>query len=698
MPIDLSPKKIKHGLDADSIKARKPSGDVIKEKLMSIDPHGTISAGYEYGILPFVVAELPSGGFRTEGRVSFMALDVPLEFTFFYTSIKNTIGLNNYFKLSYCAPRYKEQLSKKLNSQAMMNADSLAKLQAGQQRTLQKIEYLKFVRENPYNHSPGYDIPADSIPAYPGYDKPGFDTTRNTQGALSRPSRDFYKNDSIAGELEHYTRHYDSVNKVIAVLRKEIALLKAAESEPQEYSRPYASKKDKLLSRIKKFEIGLCNPSYSTFLVNNVPLQGVSVEYLNDNKFLGISYGTTVNNMLYDPGSLQGIVQGARNLYNYFDFDNLSSGRKVLVAKGGPGTLENSHLHIGFEMGKGRSGYIYTSPESSASGAKESNLVLELDARYKFSEQLSADLVIGKSSVREGDLSTSQVGSAFNEITSAYRSYAMLSRISFKIRKTGTKLTGTLRWIDPFFKSFGVGFLRSDNVRYELKADQVINKRIRYAITYRHESDNLLNLYTYKNTLQSINNMLNVKLSRKLNIQVNYTPLFRELKSEELTIKDRNHIASAMITYSPRFKRSNAQFSAIYCRNIITADSINIDFQNITYSQQVQLNQNISSNVNLSWFQNNLSDTAGDVYLAAAVLSYKTAQKSRFSIGGKVALNKGTEMQYGFIAKADIRLYKELYWETEAEKIIIGEYYSSFMIGQMKKFPYYCNTKFILNF
>jgi hypothetical protein len=164
-------------------------------------------------------------------------------------------------------------------------------------------------------------------------------------------------------------------------------------------------------------------------------------------------------------------------------------------------------------------------------------------------------------------------------------------------------------------------------------------------------------------------------------------------------VKDRNHILGSVITYSPKFRKADAQFNAIYCKNIITTDSANVNFENLTYTHQFQFKSGFGHDMNISWFKNNLSDTTGnDIYLTIIDLSYTTKKRSKFSAGAKMAFKVNENTQYGFRIKASVKIYKGLFWETEAEKILIGEYYNSLMVDQMKKFPYYCNTKLILNF
>jgi len=777
--------------------------NTVKKQILSVKPMGSISAGYEYGVLPFVAGStFPAGGFRTEGNISVFAANIPVEFTFCYTTIRQVIGLNNYFRLSYDSGRYKEQLAEKMGDKEQLLQNNLARLKIRQQALAQKIMSMNYLQKYPDYKIPVkkdlkkkgfpalknpedslslndslkmrkdsisqelfmYAFPADqkdsiyyfscpfdpaedlscSFPAeakdstlyyslkpshvhsYSAYvqkaiadtgkyrlakkmnrfDEDGLkDSAQTKMDSLKTAyseenAQKLYatKRDSISGELKAYTSEYDSINMAIKEVKTEIDRLKAYRKIPDIPQNPYLSKIQQFLSHINKLEIGLCHPANSVFLLNNVPLQGINFEYQKSNKFISVSYGTTMNNLLYNPHTLDGMLRGARNYYNYFDFGNLEAGRKIMAVKGGFGSKDNTHLYAGFLVGKGKADYLFPAADP-ASASKETNVVLELDGKYRFSQQLSVDLALGKSSVQEEDLSMEQVKKCVNEVFSGYHSYALLARVNACVKKTNTNLTFTTRWIDPYFKSFGLGFLRSDNLRFEIKAEQPVSSRIRYTIAYRREEDNLLKLYDYKNTFYSISNSLNLKLTRQFNLRLMYAPLFRTLKSGSDVIKDRNTISTVVLTWMPKSKKVNSQFNALYSRYMISGDSTSINFENFSYSNQFFFRSGFKTDMNISWFKNNLSDTTGnDTYLGVAGIGYTTKRQSSFTVAGKIAYKAGIEPQYGFVVKIGFRLYKRLFWESEIEKIIIGDYYNSFDINAIRTFPYLCKTRLILNF
>ncbi|HEX8517245.1 MAG TPA: hypothetical protein VF868_13695 [Bacteroidia bacterium] len=686
---------------------------ILKEKSnkkisnISLKVHGSITAGYDYGVLPYVYGDnFPTGGLRTEGNISFMAFSVPLELNYYYTTVKNVIGINNYFRISYDANRYKEQIGSASGIKKQALSKEILDLKREQQDLAKKIEFNKYMRKYPEYIPPVKGSAPDSLTGMG--DSLQADTTVTVPATYNFPaesSENAFKEklkserkDSISKELSDNTTKYDSISQKISAIRSRIDEISNYERHSDKYSNPYLSKAQQFLGNVKKFEIGLCNPSASTFLINNIPLQGINMEYEKNTKFLALAYGTTVNNLLYNPRSIDGVIQGTRNYYNYFNYNNLEAGRKVLMIRGGTGSKESSHLFVGALIGKGKVDYIFTSPDYSDHG-KESNLVLEIDGKYDLSKSLSTELIVGKSSLQAADISSEQLKRSVSEIFSNYRSYAVMSRTTLALVKAKMNITGTVRWIDPYFKSLGLGFLRSDNFRYELKAEQVLNKWIKYSVALRREEDNLLRLYNYKNILYSFNNSLNLRLTRKLNLRLIYVPLFRKLQFDENTTVDRNHIATAVVSWLPKLRKVNAQFNALYSRYIIDGDSSLVNFENFSYGHQFVFKSGFKTDLNATWFRNSLSDTLGnDIYLGLLEVGYVSKKSNSISVGGKIAYKDKTEPQYGYVLRSKIHVYKGLSLEAEMAKIIIGDYYNTFDLNKIKKFPYFCKAQLSINF
>ncbi len=683
-------------------------------QLKSIVPAGSISMGYDYGFLPYTVnTTAPSSAFKTEGQVSLNVLNIPLEVTYFYSSQKNLIGLNNYFRISYDAGRYKDQLNSKLNTNIDGYKNQLGSLNTEKQDLVQKMAYADYLSSLSPDKWP-VDKPALTKPSQPQIDLP--DTT-GIAGNYSMPDTSgITKNDSLRQKAAYYKYKADSVKDAYAQYKDKYDLINDSIKKTQRkineietllngnylaYANkvPYFNKIQNFLSGIKRFEVGLCYPNHSTFLANNIPVRGINMEYGKNNFYFAFTYGTTVSTLLYSPKNIDGFLQNVRNSYNYFDFNNVAAGRKILAVKLGAGTKEGNHLFVGFMLGKGQASYASSSAETPSFIGKESNVVLEADARYKLSKNTVADLILGKSSLKDEELSYDVIRNSVKEIFSNYRSYALLAKLTTKIPLTKTSLGFSFRYIDPFFKSFGVGFMRSDNMRYEVKLDQPLTQKLRYTAMLRYEEDNLLQLMNYKNRFYSINNTLSYKIKKGLMVRLSYTPLLRTLTSKDYSITNKNSISTAVVTFAPKTRKVSFQFDALYSYYIVNTDTQQINFQNVSYNHQVKFKGGFKTGLNVSWFNNTLSDTLNNnIFFAVLDAGYAFKNGSSLTVAGKSAYKVNGTFYPGFIVKANVKVYRSLFWENQIEKYIVGDLFNGYDLDNLKRFPYCFSTRLILNF
>jgi len=113
----------------------------LKKKLLP-KTQGNISAGYDYGIIPFAAnTTLPLGYYSSQGNVGFSVLGLPLNASYYYSSLKNVAGLNNYFKISFDPPRYQQMLKEKGLKKVEEEKAKLSNLKNLQQSMEQKLAY-----------------------------------------------------------------------------------------------------------------------------------------------------------------------------------------------------------------------------------------------------------------------------------------------------------------------------------------------------------------------------------------------------------------------------------------------------------------------------------------------------------------------------------------------------------------------------
>ncbi len=735
--------ELKKNIDKDSIKSNLQEKITVNKdstlnknsllkKLKTVFPTGNISLGYDYGFLPYTVdMPAPASAIKTEGRFGLDLFNIPLDVTFFYSTQKNLIGLNNYFRISYNADRYKDKLSNKLTGNLDSYKNQLGNLNSQKQQLMQKMAYTDYlssidpdkwpvdttaIKKPDISAPKSSNVKVDTNNVTNNYNKPDSSKIANSLNDSLKNNPYFSKADSIAQKAIYYKNKSDSVIKLYDDYKNKYDLLNDSAKKTQTKINeletltnsgyapylsklPYFNKVQNFLSGIKKFDLGLCYPNYSTFLANNIPVRGINLEYQKNNRFFAFTYGTTVSTILYNTKSIDGFLQNVRNSYNYFDVNNLAAGRKILSAKFGIGTKENNHFFAGFLIGKGLNSYLYSGSIDIGSKPKETNLVIEIDARQKLLKNTFLDVVVGKSSIQESDLNMEVIRTAAKEVFSNFRSYAFLVKLNTKITATKSNLTFSIRWVDPFFKSFGIGFIRSDNMRYEVKLDQPLTKVLRYTAMFRYEEDNLLKILNYKNTFYSINNTVSYKIKRGLMLRVGYTPLIRTLNGDNYHIQNKNSITTGIITFTPKSRNVQKQFNFLYNYYLVNTDSTQINFQNFAYYHQISFKSGFKTGLNMSWFKNNLKDTtSNNVFLGVLDVGYQFKKGSTVSIAGKAAYKLNGEFYPGFILKSSIKLSKSFFWENQIEKFIVGDLFNGYDLDNLKKFPYYCNTKIILNF
>lgn len=710
-----------YSLQQDSLK----KSELIK-KIKTVIPHGNLSVGCDYGFLPYTV-NMPSPAFaiKTEGRLEMDLVNIPVDIVYFYSSQKNVIGLNNYFRISYNSERYKEKLNSKLGGSLDSYKRNLFGLNSRRQQLMQNMAYTDYLSSINPDKWPVDSLAIKNKISFPetkldtselflnpiGLDTTGLlntisDTVKNnsafqkTDSATKHALLYKHKSDSVAKAYNAYKDQYALLSDSIKTLQKKIDQLESLNVNPS-YSQksPYLTKVQNFLSGVKKIDLGLCYPAYSTFLANNIPVRGINFEYEKNNIFLAFTYGTTVSTLLYNNRNVEGFLQNVRNSYNYFDANNLAAGRKILSLKFGVGKKEANHFFAGFLIGKGAGIFSQSNPESPKPNYVETNLVLELDIRRKLSKNTVLDIIAGKSSVQDENISLETIRTAAKEIFSNYRSYALLAKLRTSIPATKSNFNFSIRWVDPFFNSFGIGFMRSDNMRYEAKLDQPLGKSLLYTVAVRHEEDNLLKLLNYKNTFYSINNTLSYKIKRGLVLRVGYTPLIRTLRGANYSFTNKNSIVTGIVTFSPKSKEVQKQYSLLYNSYHVTTDSTPLNFQNFAYYHQFSFKGGFKTGLNVSWFKNNLNDsTSNDLFLAVLDLGYQFKNGSSFSVAGKSAYRKNGQFYPGFLVKSTLKLSRTLFWENQIEKFIVGNLFNGYDLENLQKFPYCYSTKLILNF
>jgi hypothetical protein len=572
-------------------------------------------------------------------------------------------------------------------------------LQGKRQELAQRLGYLDLVKSGKIQIPIPQNILPPTLPTVPSLDSLGlpslpsveFDSILNTVPSPTVPPVQQYMgwNDSLAKIHSTLTEQMSAITTQIAQFEQYKNLngdsLFASGNYPTEFN---TNKFTKYISHVKKFDVGLCYPDHSTFTMSNIPIRGINVEYNMGKFYIAASHGKTINNIFITNNLVNNNLNAARNLYNFFDFNNIEDGRKVSALKLGYGTKEGSHLFVGGLYGVGRVSYF-----DSLRADVEKNVVVEIDGRLAYKGN-TFDAIYGRSAIQVNNVNYEDQSGQFNQLFNfQFNTNAFLFRNTLSIKKTKTTVKLTFRYIDPFFRSFGVGFIRSDNMRYEARVEQTLSKKLKIGGFYRHEEDNLLNLYTYKNKLESYGANVTYRPTKHWMLKADYRPIVQQVdgQADSLQFTNRNYIVNMISTYQNRIKDVHYNIMAVYSYYQLFNGEQNNVYQNINASFIIRDQSKWQNSLSYNYFITSEDIGIPPTNVLLEELSYKT-KKMELAGKGKLAFSNANGVDVGYGLRATIQIYKKLSYELSGEKLVFGDFYNSLALQSLEQFPYFFNT------
>lgn len=657
-----------------------------------------------------------------DGNFDIQLKSIPLAGSFYYSNLGTITGLNNYFTIKFDAEKYKQQLKDKLLKEKNERLKKIQDLQSKKQDLLKKLSYLDLLKSrkiklpidsSKFNPSSlGIVNPLDTINLDQYQDSlqntihgniPNIDTASymnqidSIQNSAMSNLPDYdpddisnYWNDTLQAQKDFIENSLSKIDSTIDVYNKyknlNIDSLRHETNLPKEL---LPSKLSNIMSTIKKFDIGMCYPNYSYFLVSRVPLRGVNVE-LNKGKWYGaFTHGKTVNNLFFTNNIIQNNLNRIRNLYNFFDFNNVDDGRKVTAAKFGYGNKNSTHLYTGFLYGLGKTSYL----DTTSSSDNESNYVIELDGKLKISKHQDIEVFYGRSYVQVDNVNLG--GSPVNYLLSKEeKTNAVFTRYNASFSKLGTQLKASFRYIDPFFRSFGVGFIRSDNMRYELKLKQKLGKKIKIGGFVRNEEDNLLKIYDITNTLFSYGVSADFRPMKKMVIKADFRPIVQQVDAgvDSLSLTNNNWILNVVGNYQNRFKKTYLSVTGVYSYYQLYNGELNNSYINYSLTKSLQINSKIQNDLIFNRFET--TDTIGSP-ISNILQNDFTVRAEKLEVTGmlKSAFSNNFSAQLGYGIRANYKITKNVILQITGEKLVFGDFYNSLQQANLESFPYYFTSK-----
>jgi hypothetical protein len=499
--------------------------------------------------------------------------------------------------------------------------------------------------------------------------------------------------ENIQGKIKKYEQKISQITEKITLLENSIKKLKNGEL-PIHLKGKAFSTIESIFEYVKRLDIGYFYPCNSTFLINGVGINGINFETEYQQLHIDITYGVTKNQTYYTNDNQFFL----KKFCDFFDYNNQEDGRRLTSVKLGYGKKDASHIYAGLLYGYGANTYLNANDGVEISSPqKEKNYVLEIDAKWNINKSNSIELFFGKSVVSDDESLINNKNWTSGLFDFKYRSNALKLKYSTYFAKTKTKISLSTRWIDPFFKSYGIGYLKSDVFYYDVKVDQPLTKKIKVSVFYRSNEDNILHLLPAKATYKSVGGTISYRLNRFLSLKGTLNPIFQKATSTEMdrTIKYTSYLYNVNLLYNSSGKKVK-NTASILLNYFKFFDGI---YTNAYYSSMIShaiSSKKCMNEISGEWRKISTDSISVNNIIIKNDFSFLFKKKTSVLLGIKWGIKYGSHGHYGYRFKVTTPLFGKVALEIIGDRIIEDEYFYSNNMNT--DFLFSCSAKIIYNF
>ncbi|MFT5779000.1 MAG: hypothetical protein ACI837_001957 [Crocinitomicaceae bacterium] len=694
--------------------------DSMKKSWKKVNISGEIGLTSEYGLLTTYIdttSSRPLSVASTNGDLSIGILGLPVNFSYYYSTFRNPLGVNNYVRFSLDVEKLKQQTLDRKSGLAKNLDSKIGEIGSAKEKLTGKLGLAEVIKQR---LSKEIDAKKAELAAYQdqGASLVSNGTDQLDSAALAERVTGTDQADSLTSkyaktksELDRLTGLYDTLNTVYNRLYTTYEKYSNWQSQIDEKKnllngfskdRMIDSLKGKgmskgmsLLSSIKTFDLGLTYPSTTALSTNSVPIQGINIETQHKNWYTNVAAGVTMNNLMVTSDVVQNKLFNGANLFNQFDFQQIKEKQFMTLVKTGYGTPESSHIFIGgrYQNKANIQSWVDENPDS----LQVPSMGLELDARWKpnFLKGSILDLVYGKTSRSKSLLDGTRSG-PINSLFSNDHTNTGLIKWKQSLSKLRSEVTGSFRWIDTDADMASMGVLQSNNVRYEVRTNHAITSRIGVGFNYRADRNNVRNDSDTTLSLNVIGGQFNGKIGKKISYfgSVHYLTqtVVRNVSSE----KSNNYMIGAGVSAQyEAFSLTNA--ATLAYNDYLISDSASTGLYRTVGIQNLTKLSNGSNKFSVSYF---LSDDV-DILNASTIIGDEyTLEKKKVKITGglKVAISNSYGVDLGAKLEVNWIIKDWLHWSIKGEKLVLGDFYNYYDRNRFDRFPYVLmtNVNFII--
>ncbi len=485
----------------------------------------------------------------------------------------------------------------------------------------------------------------------------------------------------------------DSLSTAITEIEKSISRLNEL---PTSGVAVGGSKITSYLTYVRKFEVGNFAPDYSGFLINGTQIRGINLEF-NHNFYMAGTHGTCID-PLYTSHSTY-----SHSNSNYFDrfvelfdFEPNSYGRKISMVKLGLGTRENSHFHIGLLSGKGMPGTINTTSATlNQFNGTHKNLVVELDTRFKLGTHKAIEVRVAKSQTHSVSVSKSESKSDLNTFLKEDLSAAYQFGFNTDVPLLKSRFDVKIKYVEPYFKSFGISYLRTDMYQFDFKSNHQLSKKIRITVRYRNEENNLHNIYSYTTRIDNASIQVNCKINRRFTASLIENPVFISVSERDGETRMNNYVLTCLnLVYLPKSGKTQHVLSSTLSHYYSQNDFSKGNVINLCITDNFSIGKNLSCTGQISYFSSELNSMIEEQSVLSGVSATKSLKKSTVNAGVTGIYSKKYDLDYGVQLGTSYSIKKNITAGLNFEKIAMqGMGYQDQLTGPSTRVPYMLSLK-----
>ena len=350
---------------------QKPQRDTVAKKKWRPQVSGTFDLGYEYGLLTGYIdpeSTNPLSVFNTRGDFSAEAFNLPFQLSYHYSTMRNPLGVNNYFRVSLDTERLKQIAHERKNKALGGLDDSMNELESQKENVSSKLGMGEVLMQK---YKAELESEKEKMSSYANqlnsYQENNTCKARvlirrklvsNASSVAQSRVKDSLQNEfsQAQGRYQKAFGLYDTISKLydkaLSIYSMYSEIQQQVEDKKQlvdgyksKYNEDYlesaaGEKKESFLQSVKTFDIGLTYPKTSALSKNSVPVQGVNFELQRNNWYAAICSGVTMNNLMVSTDVVQNKLNNTQNLFNQFDFQNIQERGLLTTLKMGYGSPE----------------------------------------------------------------------------------------------------------------------------------------------------------------------------------------------------------------------------------------------------------------------------------------------------------------------------------------------------------------------